>query len=257
MATQQPVLFNHLTREQLNEMTPTHIVVIPVAATEQHGPHLPTGTDTFLCETVVHRAASRLDPATPVIVAPTLPYGSSHHHLQFGGTMSITSETYYALLRDLLESLITVGFKRAMLINGHGGNHELVQLAVRDLSLIHPVALAAASYWQMAADAIDETDASSHGRVPGHAGHFETAGIMSIHPDLVVNPLPERDHDPSLIYTPELTRQLRIERKADWGVFNGFTDNPSSATPRRGNHYIQTAASAVAEVITAFDQATR
>ena len=75
-----------------------------------------------------------------------MPFGSSVHHLAFGSTMSVGTETYCRLVSDLAELLIVSGFSRVFILNGHGGNNELVQLVVRDLALKHPADLAAASY---------------------------------------------------------------------------------------------------------------
>src|SRR5262245_39354742 len=123
------------------------LLVWPLGAIEQHGPHLPVGTDTITIESLTRRAAERAAQPLPIVVAPTLPFGSSHHHVPFGGTMSLGSEAYYRIVCELTESLIQSGFHRLFLVNGHGGNHELLQLVARDLALKHPISIAAASYW--------------------------------------------------------------------------------------------------------------
>ena len=84
------MLLNELTRGELNQIAPEAVVVLPTGATEQHGPHLPVGTDTFAVEAVARGAVAALADRMPVLMAPVLPYGSSHHHLSFGGTMSLT-----------------------------------------------------------------------------------------------------------------------------------------------------------------------
>ncbi len=94
-----------------------------------------------------------------------MPFGSSHHHLPFGGTMSLSTETYYRAIYDLTESLITSGFRRIFILNGHGGNHELVQLVARDLALKHPANIAAGSYWTIAWDALVEVHGARAGQV--------------------------------------------------------------------------------------------
>ena len=71
-------------------------------------------------------------PVTITINPSQLPFGSSHHHFIFGATLSLSTETYYRVLCELIESLITDGFKRIFLVNGHGGNHELAELAARE-----------------------------------------------------------------------------------------------------------------------------
>ncbi|MBX3069332.1 MAG: creatininase family protein [Thermomicrobiales bacterium] len=250
-------LFQELTREALNARARAGaIVVLPTGATEQHGPHLPVGTDTYAVEHIVRRAAATIAGQVPVIVAPTVPFGCSPHHLPFGGTLSFSTSTYYALLTDLMESLITDGFTRAMIVNGHGGNHEIIQLVVRDLALKHPVNLAAASYWQMAGAALQEISQAPGGRTPGHAGHFETAVIMALQPDLVVEPRPARTDDPSVTDPAELTSRLRIERHGSWQHFDGYTDSPATASAELGHQYVDSAVAAVADAIVQFDRQT-
>ena len=126
-----PILLHELTREKARELAPHTLLVLPVGAVEQHGPHLPVGTDYLTVEHVARGAAEQAQKAISVLVAPTLPFGSSHHHLSFGGTLSLATETYYRVLADLGESMIVSGFRSLVLINGHGGNHELIQLVAR------------------------------------------------------------------------------------------------------------------------------
>ena len=174
-----------MTRVEANEIAPRAIALLPTGATEQHGPHMPTGTDTFAVEHIARGAAALVSAAVPVVVTPTLPFGSSGHHLAFGGTMSVSTETYYRLVSDLVESLIISGFKRVFILNGHGGNNELVQLVARDLALKHPVNIAAASYWVTAWDALVDGKAHELGNLPGHAGAFETSLVLALQPHLV------------------------------------------------------------------------
>ena len=114
-------------------MPATPTVVLPLGATEQHGPHLPAGTDFFTVDRLAQAAAERAATEIAITVAPALPFGSSDHHLIFGATLSLRTDTYYRVLNDLLRSLVTDGFHRIFLLNGHGGNHELAQLAARDI----------------------------------------------------------------------------------------------------------------------------
>ena len=88
-------LLEELNREEIRELARHALAVMPVAATEQHGPHLPVGTDMFTVEHIARRAADEAADRIPVVVTPTLPFGSSHHHFPFGGTLSLTTETYY------------------------------------------------------------------------------------------------------------------------------------------------------------------
>ena len=89
------LLLNELTREEARSIAPDTLLVFPVGATEQHGPHLPVGTDHLTVEHIARAAAAEIAASVPVVVAPTMPFGSSHHHLPFGGTMSLSTENYF------------------------------------------------------------------------------------------------------------------------------------------------------------------
>ncbi len=226
-------LFAEMTREQLRAAAASALAILPLGATEQHGPHLPAGTDWFAVESLTREAARLLEPDIPVIVAPTLPFGSSHHHLTFGATLSLSTETYYRVLHELLESLVTDGFTRIFLVNGHGGNHELAQLAARDIALEHPVRVAAGSYWMIAWDELIAAGAHRGRRLPGHAGDFETSLVLSLHPELVAQERPHRDgifdSDPRAFQAA-----YRDEHHGFWREIQGFTDSPDQAAAEKG-----------------------
>jgi len=229
-------LFAEMNREQLRAEAPASLAVLPIGATEQHGPHLPTGTDFFTVESLAREAAARTPDDVPIIVTPTLPFGSSHHHFVFGATLSLSTETYFRVLCDLLESLVTDGFRRIFVINGHGGNHELAQLAARDIALRHPVQIAATSYWSLAWNDLVAVEAHKGRRLPGHAGDFESSIVLSLRPELSSAGWPHRDgvfeSDPS-----GAPPKYRDERHGWWREINGFTDSPDVATAEKGENF--------------------
>ena len=225
-------LFTEMNREQLKAAASDALAVLPIGATEQHGPHLPTGTDFYTVEAVAREAAQQMPDDIPVIVTPTLPFGSSHHHFIFGATMSLTTETYFRVLCDLVESLITDGFKRIFLVNGHGGNHELAELAARDMALRHPVRVAAGSYWRIAWSDLIAANAHLGRRLPGHAGDFETSMMMSLRPELVPSKRPHRDGE--FETEPAPLHPYRAESHGWWKEINGFTDSPALGTAEKG-----------------------
>lgn len=249
------LLFEQWTREDAAEQAGRHVLVFPVGAIEQHGPHLPTFTDTLTVEHIARAAAVEAGASIPIVVAPTLPFGSSHHHLPFGATMSLRTETYLQVLLDLLESLIGGGFRRVFVLNGHGGNHELVQLAVRDLALKHDARLAAGSWWTIANQALTQAGAAERGRLPGHAGALETSVLLALRPDLVRQPLPHRERGPGLDPRP-FSPSYRAEEFGFWQSFQGFTDSPDRAQAEHGRAYLAAAVAAVAEAFEEFHLAT-
>jgi creatinine amidohydrolase len=239
-------LFAEMNREQIRAAAADSLVVLPIGATEQHGPHLATGMDYFTVESVAREAAAIASAQIPIVVAPALPFGSSHHHFVFGGTLSLSTETYYRVLYELVESLVTDGFTQIFLLNGHGGNHEIAQLAVRDIVLKHAVHAAAGSYWVVAWDALVGAGAHEGRGLPGHAGDFETSVMLSLRPELVADDRPHRDPsggtDPSGKQSP-----FRDERHGWWKGIGGFTDSPAQADAKRGAIYRDVIAKAVAK----------
>jgi creatinine amidohydrolase len=244
--------WNELTRADLGETLPGAVVVLPTAATEQHGPHLPTGHDTFIVDEIAQRAADRAGDGIDVVIAPALAFGSSDHHLPFGGTLSLGSETYLHAVMDVLRSIIGAGGRRALVLNGHGGNHELNEIAVRDVALRQPpdrhVAIAAGSWWTLAGEGLLARDELRGVRIPGHAGQLETAMMMAYRPDLVREPRPARDGDPSL---GAPISGARVEGAVRWTDFDGYTDSPARATPELGAVLLEIATDAVAGAIAA------
>jgi creatinine amidohydrolase len=248
--TDRSILFNELTRDDLRALAPDAVVLLPVGATEQHGPHLPVGTDHFAVEHIAREAARSVAARLPIVVAPTLPFGSSHHHLAFGGTLSLGTETYYRVISDLVDSLLTDGFRRVFVLNGHGGNNELIQLAVRDLALAREADLAAASYWTVAWDDLVRLETHQYGRFPGHAGAFETSLVLALRPELVREPRPHRDKVPP--WTPNPAPPYRLERHGSWQAMDGYTDSPDRGEAERGRTYLDTIAEAIGRALTEF-----
>ena len=244
--------FAELNREQLREAASADsLVVLPIGATEQHGPHLPTGTDFFTIEAVALASARIAAREIPVIVTPALPFGSSDHHFIFGATLSLSTETYYRVLRELVESLVTDGFRRIFVLNGHGGNHELAELAARDVALRREANVAAGSYWAIAWDGLVAAGAHVGRRLPGHAGDFETSLMLALRPDLPPGPLPHREHpadtDPKVRVAP-----WRTELHGSWRQIDGYTDSPDQASAEAGQRQFDVIAAEVARALVTF-----
>ena len=158
------------------------IVVLPVAAMEQHGPHLPVMVDTLLCGEVATRAAKRASGRHPVVVAPTVWSGLSEHHMPFGGTFTLDFATFRSLIECLCRSLERHGFRRVLLLNGHGGNVAALRVVVDELRGLD-MRLQTATYWQVDPVAISEILERQSG--VQHACEAETSMVMALRPELV------------------------------------------------------------------------
>ena len=143
------------------------LVVAPIAAVEQHARHLPVITDTVLVTAVAEGVERNLPDQ--VLLLPTQWLGASDHHLPFGGTLTASLETYEVMLMEILRPLLHAGFGRVMLLNGHGGNIDPLQVALRRLDREYPGAiLTGAAYWDLAASELAAccTGPRSAGRSP-------------------------------------------------------------------------------------------
>ena len=160
------------------------VVLLPVGAVEQHGPHLPLDTDAFLVTAVAREAAARAEADGPVLVAPTLQVGSSEHHMAFPGTLTLRSDTFMKAVMEVCRSLCRHGFRRQVVVNGHGGNAALLAEAVRQLAFETSAFVVAASYWDLGRAGIDAVREGPPGGM-GHACEFETSLMLHLRPGAV------------------------------------------------------------------------
>lgn len=176
--------FHEMTSGQLESIKHDQVLVIlPIAAIEQHGPHLPTGTDTIICEAVAKAVEQRHSES--VLLLPTMWLGASSHHLRFGATLTAELPTYITLLCEILQPLLLDGYRRVLLLNGHGGNIDPMKVALRQLQPEFPdTLLTAGCYWSPCdADIVRLLDGDD--KFVGHACEFETSMIMHLRPELV------------------------------------------------------------------------
>jgi creatinine amidohydrolase len=160
------------------------VVVLPVGAVEQHGRHMPLGTDTMLVYSAVLAAAERL--AARVVVLPPPWYGFSAHHMRFPGTITLQAATMSALIEDVVASVVAHGFRRVLVVNGHGGNAGLIDVLAATLGkrFYGEARIACLTYFQLARDAIAALRRSAPGGM-GHACEFETAMMQHLRPEFV------------------------------------------------------------------------
>ena len=178
--------FAELPSSKLRSLAHSTPLVFPVAAIEQHGPHLPVWTDSLILQTIIDRVQQVIGES--VIFAPLLWLGNSHHHLDFGGTLSASPRVYLDMINDLVDNAVSQGFRRIVFINGHGGNDVPLKQATFEArqrySARHDLLLLMQTYWGF--------DVEPWGSKPdiiqremGHACEWETSMILAIRPDLV------------------------------------------------------------------------
>jgi creatinine amidohydrolase len=159
------------------------IAVLPLGASEQHGPHLPLSTDRDQLDEVVRRSLPLLDGSFSVLVLPTMAVCKSNEHSAFPGTLTLSAETLMRVMMEIGECVARTGIRRLVLFNGHGGNVALMEVVVRDLRARFGLLTAGCSWYQMcgAERELDPRE-QAHGI---HAGLMETSVMLAIRPDLV------------------------------------------------------------------------
>ena len=228
----------YLTREEVSRKASRgYAIVVPLAATEQHGPHLPVFTDSLICEHVVTGATRKAAETVPILMAPVMTVGCSQHHLSFGGTLSFTSLTYMQMLRDIGESLVTDGFQKIIFVNAHGGNEPIMVQTVNDLAVKHPIWVASTAYWSVSRAALYELNAAELGMVPGHAGGFETAAVLALKPELVRTELMQMTHVNREWINSGVPGTF-IGKHGELTGYDGYTDAPHKATAEAGRIYL-------------------
>ncbi len=232
-----------LTWPAVRALGPDVPVVVPVAAVEQHGHHLPLYTDSHLLGEVVRRAAGRVGDR--VLFAPLQWLGNSDHHLDFPGTLSAPPRAYLDLLNGLIDNLLAHGFRRLVLLNGHGGNDVPGKQAVFEARQRHrtrdDLLLLFATYWSLGGPppAVDLTQ-----RQMGHACEWETSMMLRLAPHLV--------GDIRLLaavpfgnpFEPAVRGWVTRERTAP-----GHIGDPRAATAEKGEALFQTFADAAVALL--------
>lgn len=248
-ATTPLVEWAKLTAPELTAMAAAGAtVLLPVASTEQHGPHLGTGVDTTLCGTVCRLAAEKATDRRPTVVAPTLWVGMAEHHMAHGGTFTLDIPTYRAVLICLIRSLARHGFKRVLIVNGHGGNMTALNAFLPDLERETGLVVAATTYFELAQPAFaplleDQTSVL-------HACEAETAMMMAVAPESVreerlAEAVGPHFGDPRAVLAPPAQRFRSFATLTPSGVLG----DARKATRAKGEKLLAAATDALADII--------
>jgi creatinine amidohydrolase len=180
-------LYEMTSAEVAAALVQTKTVLIPVGATEDHGAHLPLGTDLFEAREICRRTAAALAALhCPVVIGPTIPFGVSTFHMGFPGTVTLTSSTLILVLKEVMHSLYHHGFRNLLLIHGHDGNLPQMMVAAQDVVNETPDATVLVMNWMVElAKAYAKGDLLRSKKGESHGGEGETARILVTHPELV------------------------------------------------------------------------
>lgn len=238
------------------------IVVVPIGSQEQHGHHLPLLTDSIIGSEIVSRAQAEL--GGEAVFLPMLWLGCSPHHLEFPGTVSVSSDTYIRVIEDIAESLIRGGFRRILFFNAHAGNMTPVSIAIGNVQLRHATSLPnlwllSASWFVLAARAIQNIEGLTQTKI-SHACEWETSQIQAVRPDLVKDERPaarftfEVDGQPSGFYSADYSSLGRVEvaRRIEQNSPTGAFGWPELASVEKGEQLYEAAANELVALIREF-----
>lgn len=227
------------------------VIVLPTGATEQHGPHLPCAVDTIICAGVVGHALARLAPEVPAFAMAPITYGKSEEHLHFPGTITLTGETLLATMIEIGESVYRAGFRKLLIVNGHGGQPQIMEIMAREMRLRHgDYIVVPHQTWRLphvASSFMSEREK----KLAMHAGHAETAIMLALAPDTVhmeralTNYPPEF---PSKLLSPD-GRPACAWTARDFGP-SGIIGDPLPATRAQGEAILDSLATSWAQAIT-------
>ena len=224
------------------------VVILPVAALEQHGPHLPVMVDSRLAEEVSKRTASLgRAKGIPIITLPVVWHGLSEHHMPFGGTVTLTSNTFFLIVRDLIKSISRHGFSKFLILNGHGGNITAAEVCAQDISMELSLPIVAATYWLEAADRFAKILEKQTNVM--HACEAETSMMMALEPNLVVDSLLNEAKGPMKLDFLNAGKGSYRWRSLTHVTSNGVIGDPSHSSSAKGEQLLREASQAIFELI--------
>ena len=223
------------------------VAVLPVAATEQHGPHLPVSVDTTLVNGVVDASLAHLPADLPVLFLPTQQVGKSNEHIRYAGTLTLSAQTLISVWMELGACVARAGFKKLVLLNSHGGQVSVMDIVARDLRSAHDIIVYHTSWYNLPlGDAVMGQFPPEEHRFGIHAGDMETSMMLALR---------EKYVDMAQARNFQSTAQERAEKypilgngtsaKLGWQVqdYNamGAAGNAAAATAAKGHAIIDAA----------------
>ncbi len=162
------------------------VAVLPVAAIEQHGPHLPVSVDTSLVDGVIAASLPHLGANLPVLFLPTQQVGKSNEHLRFPGTLTLSAETLIRVWMELGVCVARTGIKKLVLLNSHGGQISVMDIVARDLRAAHDLVVFSTNWFTLPlGDAVNGLFTPDEHRFGIHAGDMETSMMLALRPQFV------------------------------------------------------------------------
>jgi creatinine amidohydrolase len=241
------------TTEEFSRLDWSNLVaILPVAAVEQHGPHLPVRVDAAINAGIVARAVALMPEDLPALGLPMLPIGKSNEHLAYPGTLTLNHETLARLWIETAESVYRAGCRRLLILNSHGGQPQVMEIVIRELR-VRLSMLAVGCGWG-GITRMDDLFSQVERRHGIHGGEIETSVMRHLHPDLVRM---DRANDfvPLSVELERAGGLLTPEGAVGFGWMAqdlhgaGVSGNAAAADAERGAELVERAASAVVRLV--------
>ena len=252
--------WENLTTRDLAGLPPTTVAVLPVAAVEQHGPHLPLGTDAYLTDAVLDAAHAKMPSRADVLRLPTQRIGLSPEHLSFPGTLSLAPETVLASWSAIGAGVSRAGIDKLLILNGHGGQTGLVDVVATGLRRSHGMSVVRATTFRLIDNTDDRRALAALGltetelRFGLHGGMLETSMMLAVAPELVRTDAISRFRSSAETLEPGF-QALEVEGATGLGWLaedlnaEGATGDASAATAELGHEILERMATALISVI--------
>lgn len=245
--------YPYLTSPQIQAMPNRENVVIiqPLGAIEQHGPHLPLVVDAAIAEGILGRALTQLPASVPAYSLPPWSYGKSNEHQNFAGTISLSAHTLGLVLTEVAESIYRSGFRKLVFLNAHGGQPQVLEIVARDLHVKYPDFMVFPLFVWNVPNRAAELLTAQELAMGIHGGDAETSLMLVLLPELVQMALAVREYPPNLP-SPSL---LSLEGKLPFAWVtsdiskSGVIGDGAIATVEKGNLLLDSLVQGWVEVI--------
>lgn len=248
--------WENLTRDEIAALDKEQtIVLLPTSATEQHGAHLPVGTDATILSTLIDKIIAEGEfPEGNLIFAPQFLIGKSNEHMGFAGTLTFSAKTYYSMLYEIAQCIAASGFKKLILFNSHGGNTDMLNLISRDLRIDLGINVYVIDWWftDFWKDGLKGLQQSGQYGV-FHACELETSLMLAARPETVHMELAV-DEDPADCFKGDKYVTVFGPVNAGWKTSDvtksGVIGAPTYATPEKGQKLFDYACKKLIDIFT-------